>query len=165
MNLDSLLASGAVQSWNLPLVLLLIKATTILLAALGITLAMQRASAGARHLVWLVTLGALLLIPALTAWAPLRLEVLPAPAVAAGSATRDAATLPVATDVASSSAAASPVQPSIGAASVVVAAGSANTSPADSGVLATIRDASLWSLALTLWGVVALAIIVSLTWS
>ena len=37
MNLDSLLASGAVQSWNLPLVLLLIKATTILLAALGIT--------------------------------------------------------------------------------------------------------------------------------
>ena len=58
--------------------LLLIKATLILLAALGITLAMQRASAGARHLVWLVTLGALLLIPALTAWGPLRLEILPA---------------------------------------------------------------------------------------
>src|SRR5688572_12637633 len=98
MNLDSLLASGAVQSWNLPLVLLLIKATTILLAALGITLAMQRASAGARHLVWLVTLGALLLIPALTAWAPLRLEVLPSP-VAADPVTPRAAS-PVATLVA-----------------------------------------------------------------
>src|SRR5690349_18920468 len=77
MNLASLLASGG-QSLNVPLVLLLIKATTILLAALGITVAMQRASAGARHLVWLVTLAALLLIPALTAWGPLRLEVLPA---------------------------------------------------------------------------------------
>jgi len=29
------------------------------LVALGITLTMQRASAGARHLVWLVTLAAL----------------------------------------------------------------------------------------------------------
>ena len=76
MNLASLLASSG-QSLNVPLVLLLIKATTILLAALGITLAMQRASAGSRHLVWLVTLGALLLIPALTAWGPLRLEILP----------------------------------------------------------------------------------------
>ena len=78
MTLASLLDLGATQSWNAPLVLLLIKATLILVAALGITLVMQRASAGARHLVWLVTLVALLLIPALTAWAPLRLEILPA---------------------------------------------------------------------------------------
>src|SRR5258705_2926605 len=78
MTLASLFDFGAAQSWNAPLVLLLIKATLILVAALGITLAMQRASAGARHLVWLVTLGALVLIPALTAWAPLRLEILPA---------------------------------------------------------------------------------------
>ena len=60
------------------LLLLLAKATIILLAALGITLVMQRASAGARHLVWLVTLGTLLLVPALTAWAPLPVRVLPA---------------------------------------------------------------------------------------
>ena len=59
------------------LLILLIKATIILVAALGITIAMQRASATARHLVWLVTLGGLLLVPALTAWSPLRVAVLP----------------------------------------------------------------------------------------
>src|SRR6266576_5928996 len=80
MSNASLLTIGAAQSWNVSLVLLLVKATLILIAALGITLAMQRASAGARHLVWLVTLFALVLIPALTAWAPLRLEILPAAA-------------------------------------------------------------------------------------
>ncbi|HEU4723205.1 MAG TPA: M56 family metallopeptidase [Gemmatimonadaceae bacterium] len=164
MNLSSLLASGAVQSWNLPLVLLLIKATTILVAALGITLAMQRASAGARHLVWLVTLGALVLIPVLTAWAPLRLEVLPARAVAApvdGPRTMEA---PVATDAApkgtiASNAAANATAP-------IAAAGVADgTMSATSRLLAAIGDASLWSIALVLWGVVALAIVASLTWS
>ncbi len=59
------------------LLVLLIKATVILVAALGITIAMQRTSATARHLVWLVTLGGLLLVPLLTAWSPLRLPVLP----------------------------------------------------------------------------------------
>ena len=63
---------------NTSMVLVLAKATLILLTALGITVVMQRASAGARHLVWLVTLGTLLVVPALAAWAPLRLEVLPA---------------------------------------------------------------------------------------
>ena len=66
---------------NLSVVMLLAKATIILIAALGITVAMQRASAGARHLVWLVTLGALLLVPALAAWSPLKLAVLPPVAV------------------------------------------------------------------------------------
>ena len=74
--IDSLF-TGA-PAWNVPLLLLLAKATIILVAALGITMAMQRASAGARHLVWLVTLGTLLLVPALTAWGPLRLGILPA---------------------------------------------------------------------------------------
>src|SRR5215212_10760515 len=96
MTLASLLTLGAAQSWNLPLVLLLIKATLILVAALGITLAMQRASAGARHLVWLVTLGALLLIPALTAWGPLRLEILPAREVASTVAAPSASSTSVA---------------------------------------------------------------------
>jgi len=59
------------------MVMLLAKATLILVVALGITFAMQRSSAGARHLVWLVTLATLLLVPALTAWSPLRLEILP----------------------------------------------------------------------------------------
>jgi beta-lactamase regulating signal transducer with metallopeptidase domain/HEAT repeat protein len=68
---------------SVSMVLLLVKATLILLLAIGITLGMQRTSAGARHLVWLVTLAALLLVPALTAWAPISLPVLPARAAAA----------------------------------------------------------------------------------
>lgn len=70
---------AALPGWNGPMLLLLAKATLILIAALGITVAMQRGSAGARHLVWLATLGTLLLVPAVTAWAPpLRLAILPA---------------------------------------------------------------------------------------
>jgi beta-lactamase regulating signal transducer with metallopeptidase domain/HEAT repeat protein len=68
----------ALPGWDSSMLLLLAKATIILIAALGITVAMQRASAGARHLVWLITLGALLLVPALATFTPLRLEVLPA---------------------------------------------------------------------------------------
>ena len=62
---------------NVSMVMLLFKATIILLVALGITLSMQRTSAGARHLVWLVTVAALLLVPALTAWAPIPVRMLP----------------------------------------------------------------------------------------
>jgi beta-lactamase regulating signal transducer with metallopeptidase domain len=63
---------------NIAMVMLLAKATIILLLALGITVLMQRASAGARHLVWLVTVAGLLFVPALTIWAPLPIRVLPA---------------------------------------------------------------------------------------
>jgi beta-lactamase regulating signal transducer with metallopeptidase domain len=69
----------------LPIFLVLVKATCLLLAALGASLAMSRASAGARHLVWLVVLGALLVLPALAVWSPLPVRVLPeelAPAAA-----------------------------------------------------------------------------------
>src|SRR5687768_14607735 len=71
-------AFGALTDSNISMMMLLVKATIILLVALGITLSMQRASAGARHLVWLVTLAALLLVPALTAWAPIPVRLLPA---------------------------------------------------------------------------------------
>jgi beta-lactamase regulating signal transducer with metallopeptidase domain len=57
--------------------LTLLKMTCVLLAALGVTLAMRRASAGARHLVWLVALGALIVLPAVAAWGPLTLRMLP----------------------------------------------------------------------------------------
>ena len=68
----------ALPGWNGPMLLLLAKATLILVAALGLTIAMQRGSAGARHLVWLATLAIVLLVPAVTAWAPpLRLAILP----------------------------------------------------------------------------------------
>jgi len=69
--------SGGLTSSSISMLLLLAKATLILLVALGITLSMQRTSAGARHLVWLVTLAALLLAPALAAWAPIPIRVLP----------------------------------------------------------------------------------------
>jgi beta-lactamase regulating signal transducer with metallopeptidase domain/HEAT repeat protein len=68
---------GSLTGSSVSMLLLLAKATLILLLALGITLTMQRASAGARHLVWLVTLAALLLVPGLTAWAPIPIRVLP----------------------------------------------------------------------------------------
>ena len=42
-------AFGALTDSNISMVMLLVKATIILLVALGITLSMQRASAGARH--------------------------------------------------------------------------------------------------------------------
>lgn len=67
----------ALPTSNLSMLMTLAKATIILVAAIVITVTMRRASAGARHLVWLVTLGTLLLVPALTAWGPLRLAILP----------------------------------------------------------------------------------------
>src|SRR5438034_9740400 len=77
---------GALTGSSISMVMLLVKATLILVVALGITLAMQRASAGARHLVWLVTVAALLLVPALTAWAPIPVRMLPAELSPAGAA-------------------------------------------------------------------------------
>src|SRR5215207_10124438 len=157
MTLSTLFSLGGAQHWNLPLVLLLIKATLILVAALGITMAMQRASAGARHLVWLVTLGALLLIPALTAWAPLRLEILPARELAPQSAVESTPAEPVHTDAPHPIAAPAPSSSSLTA----PAAGA----PSDAGILASLRGVSVWSVALGLWATIALAIIASLAWS
>src|ERR1700723_862934 len=70
-------------SWSGNLAVLLAKATIILVAAVAITRQMHRASAGARHLVWLVPPRTLLFVPALTAWAPLALRILPPRTVAA----------------------------------------------------------------------------------
>ncbi|MFL5483875.1 MAG: M56 family metallopeptidase [Gemmatimonadaceae bacterium] len=76
--LSNILSGFEFSGTSLSMAALLIKATLILVVALGITLSMQRASAGARHLVWLVTLATLLLVPALTAWAPIPIRILPA---------------------------------------------------------------------------------------
>jgi beta-lactamase regulating signal transducer with metallopeptidase domain len=54
------------------------KATAVLLVAAGLTLALRRAPAGARYVVWLATLVTLLLIPAVSSWSPIRVRVLPA---------------------------------------------------------------------------------------
>ena len=69
--------SGEAASAGLSVLLILAKATIVLLAALGVTRAMERGSAVSRHLVWFVALGAVLLIPALATWSPLRLAILP----------------------------------------------------------------------------------------
>ena len=60
-----------------PFAVAVLKMTFVLLAALGMTRFLRRASAGARHLVWLVALCALLTLPPLAAWSPLELAVLP----------------------------------------------------------------------------------------
>jgi beta-lactamase regulating signal transducer with metallopeptidase domain/HEAT repeat protein len=74
--------SGDSASAGLSVVMILVKATLILLAALAVTRTMERGSAIARHLVWFVSLGSLLLIPALSSWTPLRLAILPSADVA-----------------------------------------------------------------------------------
>ena len=70
--------SGETMSAGLSILVILAKATLVLVAALGVTRALERSSAVARHLVWFVALAAVLLIPALASWGPLRLEILPA---------------------------------------------------------------------------------------
>src|SRR5215216_4904568 len=69
--------SGETASAGFSVLLILVKATIVLLAALAVTRAMERGSAVSRHLVWFVALGAVLLIPALASWSPLRLAILP----------------------------------------------------------------------------------------
>jgi beta-lactamase regulating signal transducer with metallopeptidase domain/HEAT repeat protein/outer membrane lipoprotein SlyB len=74
------MVSGDTTSTGVAVLMILAKATVILLAALGVTRVMERGSAVSRHLVWFVSLGSLLLIPALASWSPLRLAILPAEA-------------------------------------------------------------------------------------
>ncbi len=74
--------SGETTTSGLSVLLILAKATVVLLAALGVTRAMERGSAVSRHLVWFVSLGALLLIPLLASWSPIRLAILPSDAAA-----------------------------------------------------------------------------------
>src|SRR5678816_312441 len=74
--------SGETTTSGLSVLMILAKATVVLLAALGVTRAMERGSAVSRHLVWFVSLGALLLIPLLASWSPIRLAILPSDAAA-----------------------------------------------------------------------------------
>ena len=69
--------SNETASTGLSVLMILAKATLVLLAALGVTRIMERGSAVSRHLVWFVSLGALLLIPVLASWSPIRLAILP----------------------------------------------------------------------------------------
>jgi beta-lactamase regulating signal transducer with metallopeptidase domain/HEAT repeat protein len=59
------------------LVAWLLKATILLIGAFAATSLLRRASAGTRHLVWLATLAGVLLLPAVSLWAPVRLAIVP----------------------------------------------------------------------------------------
>ncbi len=156
---------AGLPGWNVSLLLLLAKATIILVAALGITISMQRASAGARHLVWLVTLVALVLVPALSAWGPFRLPVLPAERAASslspiGSALEAPRLSQIdALDKESlrrdGSANVSIVGPER------VAAGATSST----GLLTRVGSMSGIALALVVWALVVLGIITSLVWA
>jgi beta-lactamase regulating signal transducer with metallopeptidase domain len=69
-NLVSLLSQPALVIW-------LLKATALLITALLATAVLRRASAGTRHLVWVGSLAGILILPALSLWAPVRFAVLP----------------------------------------------------------------------------------------
>jgi beta-lactamase regulating signal transducer with metallopeptidase domain/HEAT repeat protein len=65
------------MSATVTLLIWLAKATALLMLALGVTIALRRAPAGARYVVWLATLATLLLVPAVSQWSPLTLRILP----------------------------------------------------------------------------------------
>jgi beta-lactamase regulating signal transducer with metallopeptidase domain len=157
---------GALASGNVALLLMLLKATIILLAALGITFAMQRASAGARHLVWLVALGTVLLVPAVATYAPLRLRILPAAAPAVASVTPRVTSAPSPAGVPTLPAAPANFLRSAdgGVTTIPVSEGPA-TESSSSPIMSSLQAMSGTSIALAIWAVVVLAIIVSLTWA
>ncbi|HEY0996253.1 MAG TPA: M56 family metallopeptidase [Gemmatimonadaceae bacterium] len=147
------------------LILLLLKATLLLAGAWGVTRLLARASAGMRHLVWLVTVAGLLAVPALATWAPLRVAVLPA---AEGPAARDAQVTPSVTTPE-----APPVTTPADArdASLPSAPSPAPMTPATDGlgvpggnVARLLFDGAL-PLALVVWIAVSLALLLSIAWS
>lgn len=151
---------GALRRGDASIVLLLVKATIILLGALGVTVAMHRAAAGARHMVWLVTLGALLLVPVLTVWGPLRLRVLPAasvvldahrsaPGITVARTTPNVAAPLLGVDVAT------PAQQSVVAPSQTASASAATW----------LRNSNPLVILFAIWATIALAILMSLAYA
>jgi beta-lactamase regulating signal transducer with metallopeptidase domain len=157
-------------SWSGNLAVLLAKATIILVAAVAITRQMHRASAGARHLVWLVTLGTLLFVPALTAWAPLALRILPPRTVATDVAVPVAVpgAAPVVGSTTASDRAEPPAASTTTAPATVPAAPAtiASPAPAVSWVRRAIDAGSfIGELGFALWAGIALIIAAALGWS
>jgi beta-lactamase regulating signal transducer with metallopeptidase domain/HEAT repeat protein len=129
-----------------PMILLLAKATLILVAALGITIAMQRGSAGARHLVWLSTLAIVLLVPAVTAWVPqLPVKILPPVAQRSAAEAATPSVTPKTTE--------QRIDQNATTAPVVTAPTSLVTE--DSGFFSNLSG---FQIALMIWGAIALAL-------
>ena len=131
-----------------PVVLVLLKITLLLLAALAATYTLRRASAGARHLVWLIALLALIVLPPLAAWAPLRLPVLPEMPASAPAAEHQPPRQPLAGEPRQ----AAPTTPAVEADHGSVQGPAAGTSTAP----------SLGTILLALWGVIGVALVLRL---
>src|SRR6478672_10512495 len=147
----------ALPASNLSTLMMLAKATIILVSALAITVTMRRASAGARHLVWLVTLGTLLLVPALTAWSPLRLAILPASTVTSSAV--HAKSSPTALPSASTSTVSSINRSKPVDATSSVSTQHQFTAPAPTtNIFARISDLSGFSALLAIWAAVVIVL-------
>jgi len=101
------------------LTIVLIKITLLVIVAYLVAISLRRASAGARHLVWLATLIGLVMLPAALEWRPIRVPVLPPSAnYAAPAATateRTAAHSPIAAEQTAAPAAAKSPIPAVAA--------------------------------------------------
>jgi beta-lactamase regulating signal transducer with metallopeptidase domain len=118
--------------------MILAKATLVLLAALGVTKVMERGSAIARHLVWFVSLGALLLIPVLASWSPIRLAILPSDAAAPSVGAAPLTTGPATTEAPAAPMISAPA-PSVRPSPAAAAPTAANVPPAaESNVQSTV---------------------------
>ncbi len=146
----------------MPAVLVLVKATAVLLVALALTTLMQRASATSRHLVWVASLLALLALPMLAAWSPVRFEVLPSSWGFAPVLASDAAPVAAGRDGQASDAAESrPVAFGARSATAPTDPTIAETSP----TIATVGDdstrtpVSFVMMVVSVWAVVAAAVL------
>jgi beta-lactamase regulating signal transducer with metallopeptidase domain/HEAT repeat protein len=137
-----------------PVILLLIKITLVLILALAATAALERASAGARYLVWLIALAALLVLPPVAVWAPLPLPVLPAGEQLSGGVVPGN----VASGVEVSGLQASGAEASKGEAAEAVAAPAATTSPGS----AALAAPGLWTVLFFVWGLGAVLLLLRL---
>lgn len=151
---DGLASAGTALPAAIPALLMLLKATCLLLVALGASILMQRASAGARHLVWLVALGALIVLPALAAWSPLQMPVLPEARTVAEPTSPAPASTPLAGGTVTDASSAT-IAPETNLSS------GAKLQP--SGFLDG-RPLSLGVALLVIWGVIALALIARLAY-
>ena len=154
--------SGAV-----PMALFLAKATLLLLAALAGSTLLRRASAGARHLVWLAALVGVLALPLLSRISSLRIGVLPS-GLSLGSATRDPAPPDMARELISPVAPATPAPdramtpPPVPAATPMPSpapVAASTPAPAERAPRFAAAGLSILSAIALVWGAVALALV------
>jgi len=141
-NLIMTLTQPALIAW-------LVKATALLVIALGATTLLRRASAGTRHLVWLATLAGILLLPVLSLWTPARLAIVPTSLVS---------NLRLRTPVVDRAASLPPVEDAAKSSGTVLTAPAGARVPLGTGPAAALPNKPvfpLWAAVLVLWASVA----------